>query len=91
MAFTSTINNNGASDIAGTKRIVTGTFENTSGTAGGDIATGLRRVEFFSAQHTGSAVVASAPVANETFPLSSGVVTIVTVADADGIWFAYGE
>ena len=75
----------------GTKKVVTGTFTNTSGSTGGDVVTGLRKVDFISCQHTGAAAIASAPSANETFPLASGDVTIVTTADADGIWFAVGE
>ena len=67
-----------------------GTFTNTSGSTGGDITTGLKTVVEFSLQHTGSAVVASAPVVNETLPLADTAITIVTVADADGRWIAWG-
>lgn len=74
----------------GSQEMVIGTFENTSGSTGGEVPTGLSHVRYFTAQHTGSAVVANAPVANETFPLNSGDVTLVTDADEDGIWMAIG-
>ena len=91
MAFTSTINNNGVPNLAGIKKVVTGTFLNDDGSTGGDIQTGLRRVENFQLQHTGSAVVASAPVVNESFPTATGDITIVTVANTAGVWRAEGE
>lgn len=70
---------------------VWGTFTNTGGGTGGDIKTGLKKVYYMKLQHTAAAVVADAPVCDETFPLSSGDVTIVTTADADGIWEAFGH
>jgi len=76
--------------IMGTMKVVMGTFTNASGSTGGDIGTGLNKVYHIELQHTGSAVVASAPSVNETMPLDSGAVTIVTVADADGTFIAYG-
>ena len=91
MAFLNTPNEDGVPNIVGVKKIVTGTFSNTSGSTGGDINTGLRRVEFMKVQHTGSAVVQTDPVVNESFPTSTGDITVVTSPDADGIWFAYGE
>jgi hypothetical protein len=75
----------------GRKKAVWGTFTNGSGDTGGDIVTGLAHTDFISLQYTGAAVIADAPVANETFPLASGAVTIVTVDNADGIWFAFGD
>ena len=88
MAFASAVT---ARTIFGDKRIVYGTFTNGAADTGGNVETGLRRVESFHATHTGAAVVASAPAVNETFPLDGGAVTIVTVANADGVWFAVGE
>jgi len=88
MAFTSTVTQR---TVFGDAKVVYGTFTNTSGSTGGDIATGLNTVDFISLAHTGSAVVASDPVANETFPFSGGDVTIVTVADADGLYMAVGR
>ena len=88
MAFTYTIT---GLSYFGDKRVAFGTFTNAGSDTGGDIDTGLSRADFFQSQHTGSAVVASAPVANETFPLGSGTVTIITVAGADGIWYAIGN
>lgn len=76
--------------VFGNKRIHKGTFTNDGGSTGGDIATGLNRVDHIQLQHTGSAAVASAPAVNETLPLASGAVTIVTTADASGVWIAEG-
>jgi len=75
----------------GNKKVVWGTFTNAGGDTGGDIKTGLNTVDFIQLQHTGSAVVTDVPVPNETFPMSSGDVTIVTVDGADGIWWAQGD
>lgn len=78
-------------NLEGNRKIVFGTFTNGSSDTGGNIATGLSLVEVIQLSHSGSAVVASAPVVNETLPLSSGAVTIVTVANADGFWMAVGQ
>lgn len=91
MAFAFTINESGLPNTAGDRKVVTGTFTNTDGDTGGSIVTGLSRVEFFNAQHTGTAVVASAPVANKAFPTADGTIPVVTVADANGVWIAYGR
>jgi len=84
-AITSTI-----PDVKGTKKTTTGTFVNSAGGTGGDIDTGLKSCEKLTLQHTGSAVVASAPSVNETFPCDGSAVTIVTTADKSGVWFAEG-
>lgn len=89
MAFTSVVTNV-VPNVEGAKKTVKGTFANTSGSTGGDINTGLTVCEELVLQHTGSAVVASAPVVNETFPVAGSAVTIVTVADTSGIWVAKG-
>lgn len=87
MAFTSTITNK---TVFGNKRRHTGTFLSNSSTAGGDINTGLRMCETISLVHKSSAVVASAPVVNETLPVAGTAVTIVTVANTAGYWEATG-
>ena len=88
MAFAFTITKQ---TVQGDRDVVYGTFTNGSGDTGGNITTGLRVVEFFEMQHTGSAVVSDVPVANETFPLAGATpVTIVTVDNADGLWKATG-
>ena len=76
----------------GSKERVYGTYASSAGATGGDIATGLQKVEGLFLQPTDSAVEANAPVVNETFPVvnSGGLVTIVTDADEVGIWEAYG-
>lgn len=76
----------------GRKKVIFGTFTNGVADTGGDIVTGLDEVEDFTIQHTGSAVVDDEPVINETMPLvTTGTVTIVTTAGADGIWKAVGR
>ena len=87
MAFAYTISDQ---TFFGDKKIVFGTFTNGGADTGGDIVTGLTNCEGIILQSTGSAVVASAPVANETFPVAGGSVTIVTTADEDGIFMAWG-
>lgn len=87
MAFAYTVK---GKTVMGNKRVAWGTYSNGSGDTGGDIVTGLASVDTFSLQQTGSAVTTGAPVVNETFPLASGTVTIVTDDNADGIWRAEG-
>lgn len=76
----------------GNKRFVSGTYTNSGGDTGGEVVTGLSTVEKFWMQPIGAAVIANAPVANETFPLSNatGSVTIVNTANESGLWFALG-
>lgn len=76
--------------IVGDRWVVEGTFASSGGSTGGDIVTGLRRIENVQLTHTGSAVVASAPVVNETLPLDAGSPTIVTVADTAGVYRIIG-
>ena len=76
--------------VRGNKRVVSGTYTNTGGSTGGEIVTGLRRIEHLSLTQTGSAVTTGAPVTHETFPFDGGDITIVTDADADGIWEVSG-
>lgn len=64
-----------------------GTYENTAGSTGGEVTTGLTQVvAFFANDRTG----ANAIRVNETLPLDGGDVTIVTTADDDGHWMAVG-
>jgi hypothetical protein len=76
--------------IQGDRKVVYGTFTPTAGSTGGDITTGLGVCEFIELQHTGGEVVTDMPVADETFPVVGGVVTIVTVADKAGLFKALG-
>lgn len=87
MAFTSVITRR---TVIGNLRMVDGTYTNTSSSTGGDIATGLDLVEHIQLQPKGSAILANQPVVNETLPLSSGDVTIVTTADEVGTFVAFG-
>lgn len=87
MAFSSVITEK---FIAGDHRVHYGTFTNTAGSTGGNIDTGLKNAHHVVLTHTGTGVVASAPVVNETLPIDGSAITIVTTADADGIWIAWG-
>ena len=87
MAWTYTVDEK---TIMGNKRVHYGTYTNTVADTGGDIVTGLRRVEAMFLQPTGAAVIASAPSVYETIPLSSGTVTIVNTAAKSGLWMAIG-
>mgnify|MGYP001160579547 FL=1 len=87
MAFSSAIKGYGKS---GDKATTWGTFTNGVSDTGGDINTGLVICESLSLEFTGSAVVADAAAINESFPCAGNAVTIVTTADADGIWRAVG-
>lgn len=86
MAFTSTITKK---YVFGNRRKHVGTWTSTDVT-GGDIDTGLKRVESLMLTHKGSAVEAAVAVVNETFPLASGSVTIVTSSGDTGYWEAIG-
>ena len=88
MSFASTITQRPVA--VGNRRMSFGTFTNGASDAGGNIDTGLRSCEAITLQHTGSAVVASAPAVDETLPVAGSAVTIVTTAGADGIWTAWG-
>lgn len=90
MAFASAVT---GVNYFGNKKIVWGTYTNGSGDTGGDIATGLSTVDYLDLQSKGSSVIATAPVVNETFPLSNstGAVTVVTADNEDGYWFAFGN
>lgn len=85
MAFAYTTTSN---TVFGNKRIVFGTFTNGVSDTGGEIATGLTTVDFFIP--IGSSLPLTAQV-NETLPLASGTVTIVTDPDLDGYWMAIGD
>ena len=74
----------------GNKRVAKGTYTNTGATTGGDINTGLEQCEGMLLQPTGDAVIASAPVVNETFPYAGNAITIVNTALEVGIWLAWG-
>jgi hypothetical protein len=86
-AFTSTIT---SQTVFGNKRIVYGTYTSSAGATGGDVSTGLNQVEVFMLIPNAAAVATNASVVNETFPLASGDVTIVSDADQVGYWFAIG-
>jgi len=76
--------------VFGNMRIVVGKSILSGGTNTGDAVTGLNRVEIFLPITGGSAQKGIA--VNETLPLSSGNVTVVTEAnDATFYWLAIGK
>ena len=87
MAFENKVTNR---TVMGNKRVHMGTYTNNGGSTGGDINTGLRSCEHINLQPNGSAVVASAPVVNETLPVDGSAVTVVNTADESGTWMAVG-
>ena len=88
MAFSFTIENEQI--LNGNMKIVYGTW-NSDSVTGGDIVTGLDRVDMCVLGHTGTAVEAAVAVCNETFPLSSGSVTIVATSGDKGTFIAIGQ
>jgi|LSQX01.2.fsa_nt_gb hypothetical protein len=77
--------------VSGNQRKVVGTYANDEDSTGGDIDTGLHSVHDMVLQPTGSAVDANHPAINETLPCAGNAVTVVTTANATGIWIAYGD
>jgi hypothetical protein len=87
MAFSCTKDQEG---VAGDLRVTSGTFTASGSETGGSIYTGLQKIDGIMLQQNASAVVASQPVVNGTFPTTDPV-TIVTAAGADGYWWAFGH
>jgi len=88
MAFSFTIENEQI--LEGNMRIVYGTW-NADSVTGGEIVTGLGRVDICLLGHTGSATEAAVAVVNETLPLASGSVTIVATSGDTGTFIAIGQ
>ena len=86
MAFI-VVNQSDANTNLGKLRVVIGTYENTAGSTGGEVTTGLSQVLGFFANNK---IAEKAARVNESFPLQGGDVTIVTAADDDGHWIAFG-
>jgi len=82
MAFTYT----GESSVFGNKKVAFGTYTSASSSTGGDIVTGLDSVAYFNSNCETSQSATVNLVAR-----SSGTVTITTVADEVGTWFAIGN
>jgi len=82
MAFTYTVTKEiSAGDI----KCVVGTYTNTAGSTGGTIATGLSEVFFFNPNYEVSQATTVTKVTK-----SYGTVTILSVANEDGKWEAWG-
>lgn len=92
MSFTSAITQR---DIWGSMAVSIGTFTNSTGAdVGGDVDTGLNRCYGIILQPGGSAVAGNAAAVTETFTangVAGSAITIVTDADADGTWLAFGD
>lgn len=88
MAFTSVITD---VTVYGNKRIARGTFQNTGGSTGGIVRTGLGKVEDFDIR-LGVGASSTAPHWQTPLPVNQfpGDVTIMTGADDDGTWEATG-
>jgi hypothetical protein len=76
--------------VFGNKWLAHGTFTNTGGDTGGNIDTGLKKVEGMWFSGSGASVIADATSINETLPCDGSAVTIVTTANATGFWYAFG-
>ena len=87
MAFSSEITGR---DATARRRITHGTFTNDGSSVGGDINTGLEKVDHMTFCCESSAV-GNAPVVNGTSPYTGNAVTIVTDADEVGTWEAIGR
>lgn len=87
MAFASAISGR---TVFGNKRVTWGTYTNGGGETGGDVNTGLHVCEFMKLQPKGSAIIITASVVDETFPVAGKAVTIVTADGEDGYWLAFG-
>ena len=77
--------------VEGNNRMAYGTYTNTAGSTGGNIDTGLPLCDMIILQPNGAAVSANANAVNETLPVAGAAVTIVTDADEDGYWIAFGH
>lgn len=91
MAFTSAVIKK-YRGVLGKYHVTIGTFTNTLGSVGGNINTGLSKAHFVKLFQGGAAVVLDEPVVNESFatPADGSAITIVTTADADGYFIAFG-
>ena len=76
--------------VMGDLYVVFGTFTNAYDDEGGEIDTGLGHVLMATCQHQYSFGMANDVKFDETFPVASGVLTLVTDAGVDGTFIAYG-
>lgn len=79
--------------VFGNEKVRRGTFQVTSNSTGGDVATGLKSCRFFSAQVLSTTTAAAKFAINETFPVAGGAITVVSdVASStiNGVWQAFG-
>jgi len=87
MAFASTVKEKVS---LGNKWLAYGTFTCDGGTTGGDINTGLKKVEGMWFTGSGESALATLVSVNETLPCAGNAVTIVTTANDTGTWYAIG-
>ena len=64
--------------------LLLGTYENTSGSTGGTIATGLGSLFAYGSNNNTQSATANLMTA------SGGDITLTTIADEDGTWWAIG-
>lgn len=88
MAITNTIFD--TMTVFGNKRVVYGKSVVSGGSSGGDVITGLTRVDAFTITMGGASQQGSS--VNETLPLDSGTVTVVNeTANSTFYWMAIGQ
>lgn len=88
MAFTISVTKRG---VIGDMKYVKGVYTSADGSTGGDITTGLNHVDDIYLQGKGSSAIGDSVAVNETMPLASGDVTIVTASNEIGTFFAMGR
>lgn len=77
--------------VFGNKKVCWGTYTNsTGGDTGGSITTSLDQIDMVQLAASGSSIVADAPTLNGTLPLASSSFTIITTANTNGYWIAFG-
>lgn len=77
--------------VFGDRAIAMGTFTNTGGDTGGELDTGLKSLDHVSLTLGGSAGAPNQLAVDETLPLNTGIFTLASSADAEGVWFAIGR
>jgi hypothetical protein len=93
MTFTSTIENNGISELFGRVRFVSGNIQKTTSAGNGTIETGLNRVIAFYVQpHAESNTTPSSVYPRVAdFPVQSGNIPVRAAGAVKAKWFALGE
>lgn len=81
-------------NIAGDRRIATGTFAQTAGDTGGNIdLSHFQIVDYIGVQAVTSMIATAAPCINETFPLQGESTAAIITSEAlqNGVFIIYGS